>query len=123
MSVEDWNSFASLRPWVENDAATNCTTTVNSMRVTTSIVSPDAEDMPALARSKLSDTRATMDHDNPKIAAWLNTGKENCKVDPGQLARKTFLAHCRTSKHATENTRSPNCAYLCSMIPVRHLAR
>ena len=123
ISVEDWNSFASRRRWVEDDAATNCTTTVSSMRVTTSIVSHGAEHIPALAKSKLSDNRATMDHDNPKIAAWLNTGKENCKVDPGQVARKTFPAHCRTSKHATENTHSPNCTYLSSMIPVRHLAR
>lgn len=103
ISVEDWNSCASLRLWVEDDVAINYTMTASSMRVTTSIVVHDAEHMPALARSKLFDARATMDNSNLKIAAWLNTGKEKCKVDPGQVTRKIFLAHCRPSKRATEN--------------------
>jgi hypothetical protein len=107
MSVKEWNSFASLRPWVDSGVAIDRTMTGTLMGATgiSSLPSQNAKHTYAVARSEAFDIRAKDNDTDLSVFSWLIAGTETQTRDPSQVTQaiSTRRPHCRTVSNATED--------------------
>jgi hypothetical protein len=100
MSLEEWSSSASLRPWVLDDITNE---NINGMKLSrqesvTNIASHDTNRGHYVESSEALGTRATKNDTDPSISAWLIASIARRTSDSGQIQHKATLARCHTTK-------------------------
>jgi len=82
MSVEEWNSFASLPPWVCHDIAIN--------RTMTGRVSHDTKHIYTVASNEALDFRAKENNTEPSVFSWLIANIEIQRSSPNHFIKGTL---------------------------------